>query len=336
MSSQTQKSAVPPTIPGSGKYKSLETNDFRVNNTLNVVNLLASGFVQGNIITDGVASMSGGTLTNLNVPIAASDAVNKAYVDAILGGTWLGPVLAASTGDLTLSGEQTIDGIAVVTGDRVLAKNQSTGSENGIYVVDTGVWSRSSDLPIGSSAGNTILAVNQGVVNESRIYQCNNFVGSDVVGTDNLIYVQLAGSDTSPGGADTNVQFNNAGTFGGSNNFTWNGTLLDITGDITSSGNITCTQLIATSDATLKKDVEPIDNALSILNLFDPVQYKFNHNNDNQLHYGILAQDLQDQGLDNLVHNVNGYLGVNYNDIIGILIASIQELKDEIYELKHK
>jgi hypothetical protein len=55
------------------------------------------------------------------------------------------PCRAASTGNLTLSGEQTIDGIACVTGDRVLVKNQTSGSQNGIYIVDTGTWGRAPD-----------------------------------------------------------------------------------------------------------------------------------------------------------------------------------------------
>jgi hypothetical protein len=57
-----------------------------------------------------------------------------------------GPCRVATTANITLSGEQTIDGVAVVTDDRVLVKDQTTGSENGIYVVDTGTWRRSKDF----------------------------------------------------------------------------------------------------------------------------------------------------------------------------------------------
>lgn len=55
------------------------------------------------------------------------------------------PVKAASTANLTLSGEQTVDGIALVTGDRCLVKNQTSGVNNGIYTVDTGTWTRAPD-----------------------------------------------------------------------------------------------------------------------------------------------------------------------------------------------
>lgn len=52
---------------------------------------------------------------------------------------------AATTANITLSGEQTIDGVACTTGDRVLVKEQTDGRENGIYIVDTGSWSRAPD-----------------------------------------------------------------------------------------------------------------------------------------------------------------------------------------------
>ena len=57
-----------------------------------------------------------------------------------------GPCRAATTANITMSGEQTIDGVAVVTDDRVLVKDQTTTSENGIYVVDTGAWRRAKDF----------------------------------------------------------------------------------------------------------------------------------------------------------------------------------------------
>jgi hypothetical protein len=57
-----------------------------------------------------------------------------------------GPCRVATTANITLSGEQTIDGVSVVTGDRVLVKNQTSAADNGIYVASTGVWARSRDF----------------------------------------------------------------------------------------------------------------------------------------------------------------------------------------------
>jgi len=56
------------------------------------------------------------------------------------------PVKVATTANVTLSGEQTIDGVACVTGNRVLVKDQTDGTENGIYKVDTSEWARAKDF----------------------------------------------------------------------------------------------------------------------------------------------------------------------------------------------
>lgn len=57
-----------------------------------------------------------------------------------------GPCKAASTTNLTLSGEQTVNGVSIVADDRVLATGQTDGTENGIYVASTGAWRRAKDF----------------------------------------------------------------------------------------------------------------------------------------------------------------------------------------------
>lgn len=56
------------------------------------------------------------------------------------------PCAIASTGNLTLSGEQTINGVSIVTGDRVLVKDQTDATENGIYEATTSSWTRGLDF----------------------------------------------------------------------------------------------------------------------------------------------------------------------------------------------
>jgi phage-related tail fiber protein len=92
-------------------------------------------------------SLNSQKITNLADPTSAQDAATKAYVDATKQGLDVkDSVHAATTGNITLSGTQTVDGVALVAGDRVLVKNQTTGSENGIYVVVSGgAWTRSTD-----------------------------------------------------------------------------------------------------------------------------------------------------------------------------------------------
>lgn len=92
-------------------------------------------------------TMNSQKITNLAAPTDANDAARKADVDAARSGLDVkDSVRAATTANITLSGEQTIDGVAVVAGNRVLVKNQSTASENGIYVAAAGAWARATDF----------------------------------------------------------------------------------------------------------------------------------------------------------------------------------------------
>lgn len=74
-------------------------------------------------------------IRNLPAPVSAGDAVNKTYVDsAVEGLAWKDSARVATTGNLNLASPgATIDGITMVTGDRVLVKSQTAGAENGVY-----------------------------------------------------------------------------------------------------------------------------------------------------------------------------------------------------------
>jgi len=123
------------------------------------------------------------------------------------------PVLAATTANITLSGEQTIDGVSCVTDDRVLVQNQTTASENGIYVVDTGSWSRAADFdgPYDVVYG-TIIPINDGSVNAIRMRRVTNTgtitLGSTSLTFGNALYNNASGIQFLPaetGGVATTV-----------------------------------------------------------------------------------------------------------------------------------
>jgi len=136
----------------------------------------------------------GQKLTSVTTPGADGDAANKGYVDSVAEG--LDPKVssrAASTENLTLSGEQTIDGVAIVAGDVVLAKDQTTVLQNGIYVASAGAWSRQDGLATGSSAAGANTYITEGTINSGRGYICIANKGSDVVGTDDLVFTQHSG-----------------------------------------------------------------------------------------------------------------------------------------------
>lgn len=98
------------------------------------------------------------------------------------------PVIAATTAAITLSGEQTIDGIACVTDDRVLVKDQASAVNNGIYVVDTGSWSRAPDAdgPFDFVFG-TLIPVASGSVNGGAVFRLTT-TGEITPGTSSLSF----------------------------------------------------------------------------------------------------------------------------------------------------
>jgi hypothetical protein len=100
-------------------------------------------------ITDAGMDLASHKITSLANPVNSTDAANKAYVDSVATGlTVKSAARVATTGNITLSGTQTIDGIAVVASDRVLVKNQTTASQNGLYVVSAGAWTRATDADV--------------------------------------------------------------------------------------------------------------------------------------------------------------------------------------------
>jgi hypothetical protein len=88
--------------------------------------------------------------------IATTAFVTTAVDNARVGLDVKESVRAATTGPITLSNTQTVDGVALSVGDRVLVKDQSTGSQNGIYLVASGSWTRTTDA-------NTSAKVNPGL-----------------------------------------------------------------------------------------------------------------------------------------------------------------------------
>ena len=143
----------------------------------------------------GNVDINSNKLTNVTDPTSAQDAATKAYVDAVKTGLDVkDSVKVATTANITLSGTQTIDGVAVSADDRVLVKNQSTASENGIYDCKSGSWSRSSDFDANSEVtSGAFVFVEQGTASADAGYVLTTD-GSITVGTTALSFTQFSGA----------------------------------------------------------------------------------------------------------------------------------------------
>ncbi len=116
-------------------------------------------------------------IQNLGDPSAATDAVTKQYADALTRNlSWKMAVRVATTATGTLAtayeNGDTVDGITLATGDRILLKNQSAGAENGIYTVNaSGAPTRAVDADTAAELKGATVTVLEGTVNADKVFR---------------------------------------------------------------------------------------------------------------------------------------------------------------------
>ena len=186
---------------------------------------LASMAIQA---ASGVA-ISGGTITGLGSPSAGSDAATKTYVDNLVTGLKTRIICrSATTANITLATDlengDTLDGVTLATDDKVLVKNQTTTSQNGIYVVvASGTASRDPDFNTVAELAGQLTIIKEGTTNADTMWLCTTDSGT--IGVASITFTQIF---PSAGGTVTSVAVADAGA----SEFT-------ITGSpITSSGTI--------------------------------------------------------------------------------------------------
>lgn len=114
---------------------------------------------------------------------------------------WIEPVAALADANVaSLSGTTTIDGVALSAGDRVALTGQTTATENGVWIVDAGPWTRPGDFDTGQSASNRTFLVGEGTDYADTTWTVSTDPPNDIIGTDNLTIVQTTGQ------AQTSIQ----------------------------------------------------------------------------------------------------------------------------------
>lgn len=213
-------------------------------------------------------NMGNQTLTNVATPVNDTDAANKSYVDlAKQGLNPKGSVKAASTANIAaLSGVITIDGISLVAGDRVLLKNQTTASQNGIYVVSATAWARSDDASTWAELVSAYVFVEQGATNADNGFLITVDAGGSL-GTTDITVVQFTGAGQVIAGSGLSKSGNTL-TVGSGTGISASGTTVSLTGQALALHNLATNGLITRTAAgtVTARSVATSGSGLSISN----------------------------------------------------------------------
>lgn len=142
----------------------------------------------------GAIAMGTNKVTGLGNPTADQDAATKSYVDSLAQGLDVkGSVRVATTANITLSSTQTVDGVSLSVGDRVLVKDQTAQAENGVYLVASGSWTRTTDTDTWVELTGAFVFVESGTANDNNGYVCTISAGG-TLGSTAVTWDQFSGA----------------------------------------------------------------------------------------------------------------------------------------------
>lgn len=137
----------------------------------------------------------GGAIRSMQAKVYSAQ-VNKG-IGARLG-TGLPQAKVVTTANITLSGLQTIDGVALAAGNRVLVKSQTDAKTNGVYAAATTAWTRTTDFDTGTELAKARINVTAGTANANTTWVCD--ATTLTLGTDNVTFTQVGSNGFLPGG----------------------------------------------------------------------------------------------------------------------------------------
>lgn len=125
---------------------------------------------------------TGADRVQTGLDVIAAD-LSRQQAEAAANGMKYRSVRVATTGNITLSGLQTIDAISVAADDRVLVRAQSTPAQNGLYLAKSGSWVRSSDGDTWNELVGVVVVVEEGTTNGDKTFLCTSNTGGTIGST---------------------------------------------------------------------------------------------------------------------------------------------------------
>lgn len=273
----------------------------------------------------------------IDPPIENTDAVNKAYVDSVASAPSLPDLSVQYNNNGSFGGDADfyyddvlkilhVNNISLTSGTISSVPVGPTDITNKAYVDSLG------STPAGSN-GNFQYNNNGAFGGISTINYDLGLNEINVTGTMNVpdptTNLQVANKQyvdnatgSSPGNPDQSIQYNNNGSFSGSNNLLWNNNI----NTLTVTGTIIADKIVSTSSILLKNNVQKISNSIELLDKINSYEYDFK----NERNYGLIAEELEENDMKQLVSKHNNYKRVDYIQVIPILVDVVKKLIPKI------
>lgn len=310
---------IPPVIQADANFRTI--NSYRTQTIVNTLDFI---------------DMNDGRIINVGNPIEPGDVVNKNYVDTQSGGNLTGPISAINgiTSITSQSGVGTtflMDNNPLITGNLDMTYGRIINVSNPVAssdvatknYVDTQLPTNLTG-PIYSIGSNTFISSQTGtgntfVMNESPILVTPN-IGAATATSLNSGTIDLTGQLTSLNSTESvNTTTGSITSLGG----------IGIQKNMHIGGKCYATEFYTTSDVTLKRNISNVNHE-DIDKLLKVKGYKYNLVNDTDTKYGVIAQELEELGLENLVDSKGSHKQVSYQAFIPLMLETIKHLNTRI------